>query len=232
MERRVFVIDTPNFYFVDLRHLFSKLKEEDNILMCVVNEHNELYKDIKNKLRPIFEDFKVQLIKASSVDHEVVKKATEQKLQVVVVSNDRAILQRVSEQLDYRKLAFAKVLYRQANGRWNLVSNIFSELQLKGYPIYTYKVLNRIEGALARILGLGYERALTIVEKSKELRELVLKAKERVVPLIKEPVSFEQFIDLCEEQGIFSFYEDILFLLALENSLKLQKHNSNVFITQ
>ena len=124
---------------------------------------------------------------------------------------------------------YLRITYKKNRDRWSTTLLVFQELQNLGCTVIDVKLASRIEGELARILGLHFEEALKLWDEREKFSESVQTVKEKVLPKIAEESTLENFKSMCVKEGVAHPLES-LYLLAYYGDIKLVGARGNVLI--
>jgi hypothetical protein len=91
------------------------------------------------------------------------------------------------------------------------------------------KLANRVEGGLARILGLSFDAVLKLWDEKEKFEESVQTIREKVLPKINGELTLEDFKALCFKEGVAHPFESAYFL-AYYGDIKLRNDHGNVLL--
>jgi len=213
--KKVVIIDAPNYFFVDQAHLLEKIRTSfgTSPVYFVVNPENKTWQQLSQKLIKVWSRYNAMMKLSQNVDMDLVESAIRESnaSKVVVGSNDGKLLWQIAEKAS-AKPVYLRITYKQKNGKWVSPPYVLEKLRNYGYTVIDWKLANRIEGALARILMIGFDEALELWEQRERFKRSVVLARERVLPKIKQEISLQEFSALCEEERILYTFETVYFL--------------------
>jgi hypothetical protein len=231
--RKAILIDALTYFFADQAHLLDKLRSAfgTSPIYFVVNPENSTWEKVGQKLLKVWEKYnaKVKLSKDVDMDlvEEVVKENKAQK--IVVGSNYETLLWRLAETA-IAKPIYLRIIYKERNGKWMRPPYVLEELRRYGYTVIDWRVANRIEGALARMLMIGLDEVLNLWEQRERFRRNWILARERVLPKIDKEITLQGFNALCEKENILYPLETVYFL-AIFGYINIQSKNGVVVIS-
>ncbi len=106
---------------------------------------------------------------------------------------------------------------------------VFEELREIGYTVIDIRLANRVEGSLAKILGLSFDAVLKLWDKKEKFKESVQTVREKVLPKMDGELTLQDFKDMCFKEGIAYPFESAYFL-AYYGDIKLRNNRSNVIL--
>jgi len=230
---KAILIDALTYFFADQVHLLDKLRSAfgTSPIYFVVNPENSTWEKVGQKLLKVWEKYnaKVKLSKDVDMDlvEEVVKENEAQK--IVVGSNNETLLWRLAETA-IAKPIYLRIIYKERNGEWTRPPYVLEKLRRYGYTVIDWRVANRIEGALARMLMIGFDEVLNLWEQRERFRRNWMLARERVLPKIDREITFQGFNALCEKENILYPLETVYFL-AIFGYINIQSKNGIVVIS-
>ncbi len=231
--RKAVLIDAPNYFFADQSHLLQKIRESfgTSPIYFVVNPENGTWERCGQKIMKVWSKYNAMVRLSQNVDmalvEEVVKESRAKKL--VVASNDGRLLWQIAEKAEVKPI-YLRITYKQKNGKWMRPPYVLEKLKNYGYTVIDWRLANRIEGALARMLMLGFDEVLNLWEQRERFRRQWVLAKERVLPKIQGEITLQGFSALCEKENILYPFEAVYFL-ALFGHINIQSKNGVVIIS-
>jgi hypothetical protein len=96
--------------------------------------------------------------------------------------------------------------------------------------VIDWRLANRVEGALARMLMLDFDAVLNLWEQREKFKRSWMLAKERVLPQIEGEITLQGYIAMCEKEHISYAFETVYFL-ALFGNIDIQSKNGVVLIS-
>jgi hypothetical protein len=91
------------------------------------------------------------------------------------------------------------------------------------------KLANRVEGSLARILGLSFDAVLKLWDEKEKFEESVQTAREKVLPQMDGELTLQDFKDMCFKERIAYPFESAYFL-AYYGDIRLRNDHGNVLL--
>jgi len=159
---------------------------------------------------------------------EVVKESRAKKL--VVASNDGRLLWQIAEKSEIKPI-YLRITYKQKNGKWMRPPYVLEKLKNYGYTVIDWRLANRVEGALARMLMLDFDSVLNLWEQREEkFKRSVVLARERVLPKIDKEITLQGYVAMCEREHISYPFETVYFL-TLFGHINIQSKNGVVLIS-
>jgi hypothetical protein len=231
--RKAILIDALTYFFADQAHLLDKLRSAfgTSPIYFVVNPKDSTWEKVGQKLLKVWEKYnaKVKLSKDLDMDlvEEVVKENKAQK--IVVGSNYETLLWRIAETA-IAKPIYLRIIYKERNGEWTRPPYVLEELRRYGHTVIDWRVANRIEGAIARMLMIGFDEVLNLWEQRERFRRNWMLARERVLPKIDKEITLQGFNALCEKENILYPLETVYFL-AIFGYINIQSKNGVVVIS-
>jgi hypothetical protein len=231
--RKAVLIDAPNFFFADQSHLLQKVREAftTSPIYFVVNPENQTWEKAGQKILKVWSKYNAMVKLSQNVDmdlvEEVVRESRAKKL--VVASNDGRLLWQIAEKAEVKPI-YLRITYKQKNGKWMRPPYVLEKLKNYGYTVIDWRLVNRIEGALARMLMLDFDSALNLWEQRERFRRSWVLARERVLPKIENEITLQGFSALCEKETILYPFEAVYFL-ALFGHIDIKSKNGVVIIT-
>jgi len=228
---KVVIIDTPSYFFVDQMHLLTRIREDFGtvpIYMCV-NPENQYYQVANARLTKTWSFFNVNVSFSRNVDLDLINKVVLENnaKKFVIASNDGRLLWKTTEAS--AKPIYLRITYKSKNGKWFRPPFVFEKLKAYGYTVLDYRLANRIEGALAVILGMSYEEALKLWDRRKDYERSVILARNRVLSELSQSATFSEFEALCEKHKVFHPLETLYFL-ALYGDVKVKRNRREIVI--
>jgi Ni/Co efflux regulator RcnB len=231
--KKVVIIDAPNYFFADQGHLLEKIRGSFGTapVYFVVNPENRTWQQASQKFMKVWSRYNAMIKLSKNVDmdlvEDVIKESDAKK--VVVGSNDGKLLWQIAEKA-VAKPVYLRITYKQKNGKWMRPPYVLEKLRNHGYTVIDWRLVNRIEGALARMLMLDFDAALELWEQREKFKRSVVLAKERVLPQIEGKITLQGFSALCEKEKILYPFETVYFL-ALFGNIDIQSKNGVVLIS-
>jgi len=97
--------------------------------------------------------------------------------------------------------------------------------------VIDWRLANRVEGALARMLMLDFDSVLNLWEQREEkFKRSVVLARERVLPKIDKEITLQGYVAMCEREHISYPFETVYFL-TLFGHINIQSKNGVVLIS-
>jgi len=230
--RKAVLVDAPNFFFADQSHFLQKIRESfgTSPIYFVVNPENQTWEKAGQKMMKVWSKYNVMVRLSQNVDmdlvEEVVKESRAKK--IVVASNDGRLLWQIAEKSEIKPV-YLRITYKQKNGKWMRPPYVLEKLKNYGYTVIDWRLVNRIEGALARMLMLGFDEALNLWEQRERFRRQWVLTIERVLPKIEGGITLQGFSALCERENILYPFETVYFL-TLFGHINIQSKNGVVLI--
>ena len=231
--RKAVLIDAPNFFFADQSHLLQKLREGfgTSPIYFVVNPENQTWEKAGQKMMKVWSKHNAMVRLSQNVDmdlvEEVVRESRAKKL--VVASNDGKLLWQIAEKSEIKPI-YLRITYKQKNGKWMRPPYVLEKLKNYGYTVIDWRLANRIEGALSRMLMLDFDSVLNLWEqRGEKFKRSVVLARERVLPKIDREITLQGFSALCEKENILYPFETVYFL-TLFGHIDIQSRNGVVLI--
>ncbi|MFZ8858887.1 MAG: hypothetical protein ACO2PP_00035 [Thermocrinis sp.] len=232
--RKAVLIDAPNYFFADQSHLLQKIRESfgTSPIYFVVNPENQTWEKAGQKMMKVWSKYNAMVRLSQNVDmdlvEEVVRESRAKKL--VIASNDGRLLWQIAEKAEVKPI-YLRITYKQKNGKWVRPPYVLEKLKNYGYTVIDWRLANRIEGALARMLMLDFDTVLKMWEQREgEFKRSVVRAKERVLPKIDKEITLQGYIAMCEREHISYAFETVYFL-ALFGHINIQSKNGVVVIS-
>jgi len=231
--RKAVLVDAPNYFFADQSHLLQKIRESfgTSPIYFVVNPENQTWEKAGQKMMKVWSKYNAMVRLSQNVDmalvEEVVKESRAKK--IVVASNDGRLLWQIAEKSEIKPV-YLRITYKQKNGKWMRPPYVLEKLKNYGYTVIDWRLANRIEGALARMLMLGFDEALNLWEQRERFKRSWVLARERVLPKIEGEISLQGFSALCERENILYPFETVYFL-TLFGYINIQSKNGVVLIS-
>jgi hypothetical protein len=158
---------------------------------------------------------------------EVVRESRAKKL--VVASNDGRLLWQIAEKSEIKPI-YLRITYKQKNGKWMRPPYVLEKLKNYGYTVIDWRLANRVEGALARMLLLDFDAVLELWEQREKFRRSWVLARERVLPKIDKEITLQGYIAMCEREHISYAFETVYFL-TLFGHINIKSKNGVVIIS-
>ena len=232
--RKAVLIDAPNFFFADQSHLLQKLREGfgTSPVYFVVNPENQTWEKAGQKMMKVWSKHNAMVRLSQNVDmdlvEEVVKESRAKKL--VVASNDGRLLWQIAEKSEIKPI-YLRITYKQKNGKWMRPPYVLEKLKNYGYTVIDWRLANRVEGALARMLMLDFDSVLNLWEQREEkFKRSVVLARERVLPKMDKEITLQGYVAMCEREHISYAFETVYFL-TLFGHINIQSKNGVVLIS-
>ncbi len=232
--RKAVLIDAPNYFFADQSHLLQKIRESfgTSPIYFVVNPENQTWEKAGQKMMKVWSKYNAMVRLSQNVDmdlvEEVVKESRAKKL--VVASNDGRLLWQIAEKSEVKPV-YLRITYKQKDGKWMRPPYVLEKLKNYGYTVIDWRLVNRIEGALARMLMLGFDEVLNLWEQRERFRRQWVLAKERVISKIQGEITLQGFSALCEKENVLYPFETVYFL-TLFGHINIQSKNGVVIISR
>jgi len=232
--RKAVLIDAPNYFFADQSHLLQKIRESfgTSPIYFVVNPENQTWEKAGQKIMKVWSKYNAMVRLSQNVDMdlvgEVVRESRAKK--IVIASNDGRLLWQIAEKAEVKPI-YLRITYKQKNGKWLRPPYVLEKLKNYGYTVIDWRLANRIEGALARMLMLGFDEVLNLWEQREgKFKRSVVLARERVLPKIDKEITLQGYIAMCEREHISYAFETVYFL-ALFGHINIQSKNGVVVIS-
>jgi hypothetical protein len=231
--KKVVIIDAPNYFFADQAHLLEKIRESftTSPVYFVVNPENKTWQQASQKYMKVWSRYNAMIRLSQNVDmdlvEDVIKESNAKK--VVVGSNDGRLLWQIAEKAEAKPI-YLRITYKQKNGKWMRPPYVLEKLRNHGYTVIDWRLANRIEGALARMLMLSFDAAIELWEQREKFKRSVVLARERVIPKIEGEITLQGFSALCERENILYPFETAYFL-GLFGWAHVQSKNGVVVIS-
>jgi len=197
----------------------------------VVNPENQTWEKAGQKIMKVWSKYNAMVRLSQNVDmalvEEVVKESRAKKL--AVASNDGRLLWQIAEKSEIKPI-YLRITYKQKDGKWMRPPYVLEKLKNHGYTVIDWRLTNRVEGALARMLMLGFDEVLNLWEQRERFRRSWVLAKERVLPKIDKEITLQGFSALCEKENILYPFETVYFL-TLFGHIDIQSKNGVVLIS-
>jgi hypothetical protein len=231
--RKAVLIDAPNFFFADQSHLLQKIRESfgTSPVYFVVNPENQTWEKAGQKIMKVWSKYNAMVRLSQNVDmalvEEVVKESRAKKL--AVASNDGKLLWQIAERAEVKPI-YLRITYKQKNGKWLRPPYVLEKLKNYGYTVIDWRLANRIEGALARMLMLDFDAVLNMWEQRERFRRSWVLARERVLPKVEGEITLQGFSAMCEKENILYPFEAVYFL-TIFGHINIQSKNGVVLIS-
>uniref|UniRef100_A0A7C5SZ48 Uncharacterized protein n=1 Tax=Thermocrinis ruber TaxID=75906 RepID=A0A7C5SZ48_9AQUI len=231
--KKVVIIDAPNYFFADQGHLLEKIRESfgTSPVYFVVNPENKTWQQASQRFMKVWSRYNAMIKLSQNVDMDLVEEVIREKdaKKVVVGSNDGRLLWQIAER-SVAKPVYLRITYKQKNGKWMRPPYVLEKLRNHGYTVIDWRLANRIEGALARMLLLSFDQVLELWEQREKFKRSVVLARERVLPKIDKEITLQGYIAMCERERISYAFETVYFL-GLFGWANVQSRNGVVVIS-
>jgi hypothetical protein len=231
--KKAILIDAPNYFFADQSHLLGKLRESfgTSPIYFVVNPENRTWQQASQKFMKVWSKYNAMIKLSQNVDmdlvEEVIKESKAGKL--VVGTNDGRLLWQIAEKAVIKPV-YLRIMYKEKGGKWTRPPYVLEKLKNHGYTVIDWRLANRVEGALARMLMIGFDEVLNLWEQREKFKRSVVLARERVLPKIEGEITLHGFSAMCEKENILYPFETVYFL-TLFGFINIQSRNGVVLIS-
>ncbi|MFZ8783911.1 hypothetical protein [Thermocrinis sp.] len=230
--KKVMVIDSQWYLGADQIHLITQLRKKfpEAPIYFAVNTKVEYWQKVGEKLRSLWESRGVHLEETEKIEMDMIDKlASKHKAEKVVIgTNDSILLTTLTGHPTLRPI-YLRITYKRNRYEWHMPHPVFEELREIGYTVIDIRLANRIEGSLARILGLSFDAVLKLWDEKERFEESVQTAREKVLPKMDGELTLQDFKDMCFKEGIAYPFESAYFL-AYYGDIKLRNNRGNVFL--
>ncbi len=196
-----------------------------------MNPENRTWQQVSQKLIRVWSRYNAMIKLSQNVDMDLVENVIRESdaKKVIVGSNDGRLLWQIAEKA-IAKPVYLRITYKQKNGKWMRPPDVLEKLRNYGYTVIDWRLVNRIEGALARMLMIGFDEALELWEQREKFKRSMVLARERVLPKIEKEITLHGFSALCEKENILFPFEAVYFL-AMFGYINIQSKNGVVVIS-
>jgi hypothetical protein len=230
--REIVVIDSQWYLGADQIHLITQLRKKfpEAPIYFVVNTKAGYWRKVGGKLRSLWESRGVHLEEMEKIEMDMIDKlaSKHEAKKVVIGSNDSILLTTLIEHLTLKPI-YLRITYKRNRYEWYMPHPVFEELREIGYTVIDIRVANRIEGNLAKILGLSFDAVLKLWDEKERFEESVQTVREKVLPKIDGELTLQDFKDMCFKEGIAYPFESAYFL-AYYGDIKLRNIRGNVIL--
>jgi hypothetical protein len=230
--KKVMVIDSQWYLGADQVHLITQLRKifPEASIYFAVNTKADYWQKVGEKLRSLWESRGVRLEETEKIEMDMIDKlASKHKAEKVVIgTNDSILLTTLTEHPTLRPI-YLRITYKRNRYEWLKPHPVFEELQEIGYTVIDMRLANRVEGSLARILGLSFDAVLKLWDEKEKFEESVQTAREKVLPKMDGELTLQDFKDMCFKEGIAYPFESAYFL-AYYGDIRLRNDHGNVLL--
>jgi hypothetical protein len=230
--KKVMVIDSQWYLGADQIHLITRLQKSfpEAPIYFAVNTKVEHWQKVGEKLRSLWESRGVHLEETEKIEMDMIDKLANkhEAKKVVIGTNDKTLLTTLTEHPTLKPI-YLRITYKRNRYEWNKPHPVFEQLKDLGYTVIDIRLANRIEGSLARILGLSFDAVLKLWDEKEKFEESVQTARERVLPQMDGELTLQDFKDMCFKEGIAYPFESA-YLLAYYGDITLRSIRGNVLL--
>jgi len=230
--KKVMVIDSQWYLGADQTHLIMQLRKTfpEAPIYFAVNTKVDYWRKVGEKLRSLWESRGVHLEETEKIEMDMIDKlASKHKAEKVVIGTNDSILLTTLTGHPMLKPIYLRITYKRNRYEWLKPHPVFEELREIGYTVIDIRVANRVEGSLARILGLSFNAVLKLWDEKERFGESVQTAREKVLPKMDGELTLQDFKDMCFKEGIVYPFESAYFL-AYYGDIKLRNDHGNVLL--
>jgi hypothetical protein len=230
--KKVMVIDSQWYLGADQIHLITQLRKKfpEAPIYFAVNTRVEYWQKVGEKLRSLWESRGVHLEETEKIEMDMINKlASKHKAEKVVIGTNDSILLTTLTEHPMLKPIYLRITYKRNRYEWVKPHPVFEELREIGYTVIDIRLANRVEGSLARILGLSFDAVLKLWDEKERFEESVQTARERVLPQMDGELTLQDFKDMCFKEGIAYPFESAYFL-AYYGDIRLRNDHGNVLL--
>jgi hypothetical protein len=230
--KKIMVIDSQWYLGADQTHLIMQLRKTfpEAPIYFAINTKANYWQKVGEKLRSLWERRGVQLEETEKIEMDMIDKlASKHKAEKVVIGTNDSILLTTLTEHPMLKPIYLRITYKRNRYEWLKSHPVFEELREIGYTVIDIRVANRIEGSLARILGLSFNAVLKLWDEKEKFEESVQTAREKVLPKMDGELTLQDFKDMCFKEGIAYPFESAYFL-AYYGDIKLRNDHGNVLL--
>ncbi len=230
--KKVMVIDSQWYLGADQTHLIMQLRKTfpEAPIYFAVNTKADYWQKVGEKLRSLLESRGVHLEETEKIEMDMIDKlASKHKAEKVVIGSNDSILLTTLAEHPMLKPIYLRITYKRNRYEWFKPNPVFEELREIGYTVIDIRVVNRVEGSLARILGLSFNAVLKLWDEKERFEESLQTARERVLPKMNGELTLQDFKDMCFKEGIAYPFESAYFL-AYYGDIKLRNDHGNVLL--
>jgi hypothetical protein len=230
--KKVMVIDSQWYLGADQTHLIMQLRKTfpEAPIYFAVNTKANYWQKVGEKLRSLWERYGVQLEETEKIEMDMIDKlASKHEAEKVVIGSNDSILLTTLTGHPILKPIYLRITYKRNRDEWLKPNPVFEELREVGYTVIDIRVANRVEGSLARILGLSFNAVLKLWDEKERFEESVQTTREKVLPKINRELTLEDFKALCFKEGVAHPFESAYFL-AYYGDIKLRNDHGNVLL--
>jgi hypothetical protein len=230
--RKVMVIDSQWYLGADQTHLMMQLRKKfpEAPIYFAVYTKADYWQKVGEKLRSLWERYGVQLEETEKIEMDMIDKlASKHEAERVVIGSHDSILLTTLTGHPMLKPIYLRITYKRNRYEWLKPNPVFEELQEIGYTVIDIRVANRVEGRLARILGLSFNAVLRLWDEKERFEESVQTAREKVLPKMDGKLTLQDFKNMCFKEGIAYPFESAYFL-AYYGDIKLRNDRGNVIL--
>jgi hypothetical protein len=230
--RKIMVIDSKWYLGADQVHLITQLRKKfpEAPIYFAVNTRADYWQKVGEKLRSLWERYGVQLEETEKIEMDMIDKlASKHKAEKIVIGTNDSILLATLAGHPMLKPIYLRITYKRNRYEWFKPHPVFEELREIGYTVIDMRLANRVEGSLARILGLSFNAVLKLWDEKEKFEESVQTAREKVLPKMDGELTLQDFKDMCFKEGIAYPFESAYFL-AYYGDIKLRNDHGNVLL--
>jgi hypothetical protein len=230
--RKIMVIDSQWYLGADQAHLITQLRKifPEAPIYFAVNTKADYWQKVGEKLRSLWESRGVHLKETEKIEMDMIDElACKHKAEKIVIGTNDSILLTTLIEHPMLKPIYLRITYKRNRYEWLKPHPVFEELREIGYTVIDIRLANRIEGRLARILGLSFDAVLKLWDEKERFEESVQTAREKVLPKMDGELTLQDFKDMCFKEGIAYPFESAYFL-AYYGDIKLRNDHGNVLL--
>ncbi len=230
--KKIMVIDSQWYLGADQIHLITQLRKTfpEAPIYFAVNTKVDYWQKVGERLRSLWERRGVQLEETEKIEMDMIDKlASKHKAEKIVIGTNYSILLTTLTGHPTLRPIYLRITYKRNRYEWNMPHPVFEELREIGYTVIDMRLANRIEGSLARILGLSFNAVLKLWDEKERFGESVQTAREKVLPKMNGELTLQDFKDMCFKEGIAYPFESAYFL-AYYGDIKLRNDHGNVLL--
>jgi hypothetical protein len=230
--KKVMVIDSQWYLGADQVHLITQLRKifPEAPIYFTVNTKADYWQKVGEKLRSLWESRGVHLKETEKIEMDMIDKiASKHKAEKVVIGTNDSILLTTLTEHPMLKPIYLRITYKRNRYEWLKPHPVFEELREIGYTVIDIRLANRIEGSLAKILGLSFDAVLKLWDEKEKFEESVQTAREKVLPKLDGELTLQDFKDMCFKERIAYPFESAYFL-SYYGDIKLRNNRGNVLL--
>lgn len=163
--KKLILIDAQWYLGADQSHLIIWLKRNfpGTPIYFVINRRSEYWSKVGEVFTKIYKKNGVKLLDANNLKLSMLKNlmhGSKEKELIIGTNNEEVLIALAKDKT--LKTTYLRITYKKNRYRWSTTPLVFQELQNLGCTVIDVKLANWIEGKLARILGLHFEKALKL----------------------------------------------------------------------